>query len=228
MESPKNERLFAILQRLRTLAPAAPAVTAQALATENRVTLRTIYRDIAALIASGVPVRGTPGQGYRVDSGHVTLPPMNLSLAEVEALHIGLTILGEADDPALRSAARGLSAKIDAALAADLRDADRGWALAGPGITAPVAGDAPDAARGFHDLPLLRSAIARRQKVAITTAAASPPAIVRPLRIDYWGRIWTLTCWSETEARQINLRTDHILTIRILPQLFSPENTPIT
>ena len=48
-------------QSLRT---ASQPVTAAALADQLEVTVRTIYRDIAALQASRVPIDGAPGLGY--------------------------------------------------------------------------------------------------------------------------------------------------------------------
>ncbi|WP_273687603.1 helix-turn-helix transcriptional regulator [Ketogulonicigenium vulgare] len=219
MPSPRNQRLFQIMQILRS-APCGALLSAHDIATQTGVSDRTIYRDMATLIDSGLPVAGTPGQGYHITAA-ITLPPLNLSLDEIEALHIGLSILGEADDIGLRAAAQSLSNKVDAALSADLSDADRRWALSGPGVNAAVA----EAARGFHFLPVLRSAIARRQKLRLSlSTSASPPSerIVRPLRIDYWGRIWSLQCWCETTGGMEQLRTDHIDSVNVLPQLFTP------
>jgi predicted DNA-binding transcriptional regulator YafY len=54
----RADRLFDIIQTLRR---AARPVTAAALAGELEVTVRTIYRDIAALQASRVPIERAPG-----------------------------------------------------------------------------------------------------------------------------------------------------------------------
>ena len=68
----RADRLFDIIQLLRT---AARPVTAAALADELEVTVRTIYRDIAALQASRVPIEGAPGLGYVLRRGF-DLPPL--------------------------------------------------------------------------------------------------------------------------------------------------------
>jgi len=57
----RSDRLFDIIQRLRT---AAGPVTAAALADELEVTPRTVYRDIATLQARRVPIEGAAGIGY--------------------------------------------------------------------------------------------------------------------------------------------------------------------
>ena len=59
----RADRLFDIIQSLRT---ASQPVTAATLAEELEVTVRTIYRDIAVLQASRVPIEGAPGLGYAV------------------------------------------------------------------------------------------------------------------------------------------------------------------
>ncbi|MGH7084801.1 MAG: helix-turn-helix domain-containing protein, partial [Acetobacteraceae bacterium] len=57
----RADRLFDVIQRLR--AAKAP-LTAVSLARDLEVAARTIYRDIAALQASRVPIEGAPGIGY--------------------------------------------------------------------------------------------------------------------------------------------------------------------
>jgi predicted DNA-binding transcriptional regulator YafY len=54
----RADRLFDIIQSLRA---AGRPMTAAELADSLEVTARTIYRDIAALQASRVPIEGAPG-----------------------------------------------------------------------------------------------------------------------------------------------------------------------
>ena len=56
----RADRLFDIIQTLRS---AAHPLTAAAIAEKLEVTVRTIYRDIAALQASRVPIEGGPPPG---------------------------------------------------------------------------------------------------------------------------------------------------------------------
>ena len=57
----RADRLFDILRVLRA---ASRPVTAASLADELEVTVRTVYRDIAALQARRIPIEGEPGIGY--------------------------------------------------------------------------------------------------------------------------------------------------------------------
>jgi predicted DNA-binding transcriptional regulator YafY len=72
-----------ILRRERRL------FTAGAIAAELDVSKRTIYRDIADLIASRVPIQGEAGVGYILEKGH-RLPPLMLTEDELDALVLGV------------------------------------------------------------------------------------------------------------------------------------------
>ena len=205
---PRPDRLIALIQTLRD----GRLHRAQDLAKLHGVSLRTIYRDMETLMASGVPVQGEKGLGYQITAA-VTLPPLNLTLTELEALHVGMSVVGEAADKELSAAARSLSAKIDAVLPEDRSATPSGWGFA----IYPFA----DAARGFQHMPTLRAAIHARQKLEVTLDG--DPRIIRPLQLDYWGRVWTVTVWCETAADFATLRVDQITALKILPQLFVEE-----
>ena len=81
----RTERLFAIIQILRR---ARAPITAQAMAEELETSLRTVYRDVAELIAQRVPVRGEAGIGYMLESGF-DMPPLMLTPDEIEAVVLG-------------------------------------------------------------------------------------------------------------------------------------------
>ena len=89
------------------------------------VSLRTLYRDMDTLAASGVPIRGERGVGYQITAAY-TLPALNLTKTELEALHLGLAAVGESDDTELANAAKALSSRIDGVLPED-RAAAAGW-----------------------------------------------------------------------------------------------------
>jgi predicted DNA-binding transcriptional regulator YafY len=76
----RADRLFDIVQSLRA---AARPMTAAALADHLEVTVRTIYRDIAALQASRVPIEGAAGLGYVLRRGFDLPPLTGVDLAEI-------------------------------------------------------------------------------------------------------------------------------------------------
>ncbi|MCO4842667.1 MAG: HTH domain-containing protein [Yoonia sp.] len=204
----RADRLMALIQVLRDGALHKAADLAKA----TDVSLRTIYRDMETLAASGVPIEGARGIGYRVTAA-ITLPPLNLTMTEVEALHIGLLAVGQNADDELSAAAKSLAKKLDAVMPEDRSRAPKGHTFA----VYPFA----DAARGFQYLPMIRQAIRTRQKLRLTLADTEQT--VRPLQLDYWGRLWTCVVWNELTRDFAELRVDQISALAVLPSLFVDE-----
>ena len=204
----RQDRLVSLIQILRD----GRLHRAEHLAQRLSVSQRSIYRDMTTLRASGVPVSGTPGLGYQMQEP-VTLPPLNLTLTELEAFHLGMAVVGEGGDPELQEAARSLSAKVDAVLPEDRTQPPTGWGFA----MYPFA----DVAMGFQFMPVFRNAIRARQKVQISYDELVHT--LRPLALDYWGRVWTCTAWSETIQNFAVYRLDKMETVEVMPQLFVEE-----
>lgn len=204
----RADRLMQLVQILRD----GTLHRASDLARATDVSLRTIYRDMETLAASGVPIEGERGIGYRVTAA-ITLPPLNLTMTEMEALHIGLTAVAHSEDVELSAAATALTAKLDAVMPENRSRAPQGYGFA----IYPFA----DAARGFQHLPSLRQAMRTRQKLEMVLNAAK--RTVRPLQLDYWGRLWTCVVWCETTQGFGEIRVDQITSLRILPSLFVDE-----
>jgi len=108
----RPNRLFRLLDALRRL----PApVTAAQLAHETGVSVRSIYRDIDSLRASGAEIGGERGFGYTlVEDG--TLRPQTFSRIEIEALTLGLAEVRGMGDPVLAAAAEAVLGKVAATL----------------------------------------------------------------------------------------------------------------
>ncbi|MGR3503740.1 helix-turn-helix transcriptional regulator [Pseudaestuariivita sp.] len=210
---PRSDRLFDLIQILRD----GRLHRAQDLADRLEVSIRTIYRDMDTLVASGIPIQGERGLGYMATAA-ITLPPLNLTMTELEALHLGMAVVGEAADEELQAAARSLSAKIDAVLPEDRQAPPTGFGFA----VYPFA----DAAKGFDHMPAIRGAIRARQKLRITYRGldeAESTRVIRPLQMEYWGRVWTATCWCELREAFRVFRVDRIKALTVLPALFLEE-----
>lgn len=209
----RTDRLVTLINLLRD----GSLHRAQDLATRLDVSVRTIYRDMDRLFASGVPVQGTPGTGYRM-ADTIALPPLHLAPAELDALHLGIAIVSEAADPELQAAAQALAHKIDHALPAEtIAEADA-WKTA----LSPMA----DAARGLSHMTSLRSAIAGRQKLRLSYREPNGDLshrTIRPLRLESWGRVWLLTAWCEACGDFRDFRLDLIEAAMPLPELFTDE-----
>src|SRR6185436_14815976 len=95
-------------------------VTAQQLATELSVSVRTIYRDIETLVAQGASIAGEAGVGFVMRPGFL-LPPLMFREEEIEALVLGSRWVAQQPDPALSRSAADAVAKIMAVLPDRLR-----------------------------------------------------------------------------------------------------------
>lgn len=118
----KAERLFNLVTLLRARRT---AITAEAIADVMEVSVRTVYRDIQALILSGIPIDGEPGVGYLLRPGS-HLPPLMFDSDEVMALMAGVRMVKAFTDPELSQAASQAEAKIRSVLTDELKSqADR-------------------------------------------------------------------------------------------------------
>ncbi|WP_298934839.1 YafY family protein [uncultured Ruegeria sp.] len=209
----RTDRLFDIIQILRD----GKLHRAQDIADRLEVSVRTIYRDMDTLVASGVPVEGERGVGYMVRE-QITLPPLNLTPAELEALNLGMAIVAEAADPDLKAAAGSLADKIDAVLPTQVVAEADTWKFA----VYPFA----DAARGLAHMAPIRAAIKSRQKLRLSYRRIDgvlTDRVIRPLHMEYWGRVWTLTAWCELRDGFRVFRIDLIETVTPMPEVFADE-----
>lgn len=205
----KSERLFklvTLLQGRRT------AVTAQTLAEELGVAMRTVYRDIQALVLSGVPIDGEAGVGYRLRKGF-DLPPLMFQSEEVTALLVGSRMVQAWTDPDLAQAAKHAEAKILAGLTPQML-----IGISRLPYRIPLYSRPESVVHG-----LLRKACEERQKVSIAYRDMNGQESTRslwPLGMVGWGDHWTLLAWCEKREAYRNFRFDRIQNIEVLPELY--------
>ncbi|SPH16667.1 hypothetical protein DEA8626_00178 [Defluviimonas aquaemixtae] len=197
----RADRLFQIVQYLR----GGRLLTARKLAGRLEVSERTVYRDIADLIGSGVPIDGEAGIGYLMRSGY-DLPPLMFSREEITALVAGARMVRSFGGAAMALAAEEALAKIEAVLPADLKDRPAGVA-----IHAHDAGALSDADRAMVDR--LDAATDARSRLTLDyrdAEGALTHRTVRPLGLWFWGKVWTLIAWCELRTDFRMFRIDRI------------------
>lgn len=190
------------------------AVTARELAAALAVSERTVYRDIADLSLSGVPVEGEAGVGYLM-RGHYQLPPLMFDAEELAALSLGGSMVRSWAGDELGHAAKRALLKIEAVLPDSLkRDMDR-QPLRAPGFHIPPAMIAP--------LSRLRRAIAESRKLRFNYVRADGQASTRavcPLGLFFWGDTWTLGAWCELRGEFRAFRIDRMAELAVLDEGF--------
>ncbi len=180
-------------------------VTAQAIAGELEVCERTVYRDIAGLMADGVPIKGEAGIGYVLGAGY-DLPPLMFTADEIEALAVGMSWVESRADAGLSNAARDVLAKVGAVLPPPLAPM-----LIERTVAAPVFGRSP--AIDGVDVALIRQAVRERRKVRLDYTDEKGDRtrrVVWPLAIGYFELSRILVAWCEMRAAFRHFRTDRM------------------
>ena len=207
---PRSDRLFDLIQILRDGRLHRGAEMARRLGVSDR----TIWRDMATLMQSGMPVEGERGVGY-ILRAPITLPPMMLSTAEMEALRLGMRLVAEGGDAGLARAARALSAKIAAVTPQPVDAADDLFVFTRePATRAPA------------HMPMLRGAIRKHERVTISYLDLSGQQShrdIRPLHLDLQGKVWTLAAYCEAHQAFRAFRVDRILALTPTDEIYPAE-----
>jgi predicted DNA-binding transcriptional regulator YafY len=203
----RADRLFQIIQVLRR---SRRPVTADAMAAELETSKRTVYRDIADLMAQRVPIRGEAGVGYVLDGGY-DLPPLMLTPDEIEAAVLGAQWVAGRGDPALARAALDLIAKIGAVAPESLRP----FALDPATRAAPRSNVAPDGL----DMAQVRHAIRGGRKIAISYRDEQDRVSRRtvwPFAVGYHETVRLVIAWCELRTDFRSFRTDRVTAAEFL------------
>ncbi len=204
-------RLFRIIQLLRS---AKQPITASAIADELETSTRTIYRDIAELMAQRVPIRGEAGVGYVLDKNY-NMPPLMLRPNELEAAVLGAQWVAQRGDSTLVRGARDLIAKICAVTPLHLRSFIVNETLMAPMLRSP--------AKDAIDIDQVREWIHRRHKLRLRYRSEDnreSERIIWPIAIAYFEVVRLIVAWCEVRSGFRHFRTDRILSIEFMDQIF--------
>ena len=206
----RADRLFLIIHALRGRRTALPA---RRLAETLSVSLRTVYRDVADLQLSGVPIEGEAGIGYMLRKG-ADIPPLMFTADELEALVVGTRFVRAFAGGRLASGAQAALLKIEAVLPPELRQRAMRSRIFAP--TRWYEGKS-----GMIDK--LHEAIAAHRVLRIDYRDEAQRASVRevePLCLAFWGGAWTLGAWCRLRTDFRNFRPDRIATFEPTGEVF--------
>ena len=209
----RADRLFQIVQHLR----GGRLVTAQMLGGRLEVSERTIYRDIADLQSTGVPIDGEAGVGYIMREGY-DLPPLMFTRDEIVALVAGARMVQAFGGAAMARAAAEALVKIGAVIPAGEKDRLRRTEIH---VAEYVMSDAVRAA-----VDIAERAVEERQVLAIDyrdEQGRPTQRDVRPLGLWFWGKVWTLIAWCELRDDFRAFRIDRIASVTPAGRIFRHE-----
>lgn len=196
----RADRLFQIVQILR----GGRLTTAAVLAERLEVSERTIYRDIADLQSTGVPIDGEAGVGYLMREGF-DLPPLKFTRNEVAAVVAGTRLIRAFGGAAMAVAAEEALVKIEAVLPEDARRRAQAVQVHAMGW------DMDTAVRDRLDT--LQAAIDDRMRLIVSYTdleGAPTDRTLRPLGLWFWGKVWTLVAWCELRRDFRTFRVDRL------------------
>jgi len=209
----RAERLFRIINEMRTR----DVIRGSELAERMEVSLSTIYRDIAHLQASGLPIEGEAGIGYLLRPGF-ELPNTTFTHDQVDALAIGLTFVERTGDPVLAAAAHEARAKIQASLP----DPQERKLADAPFYSLQIRNSAPPT------VSLVREAIRQQLIVEIVYRdgdGKSTERSVRPLVLWNLTDGWMFSAWCELRRDFRTFRFDRIEKLAVTGTVFEDDDT---
>jgi predicted DNA-binding transcriptional regulator YafY len=197
----RADRLFLIVHALRGRRSALPA---RGLADTLGVSLRTVYRDVADLQVSGIPIEGEAGVGYVLRKG-ADIPPLMFNADELEALVVGTRFVRAFGGRRLGTAASAALLKINAVLPEPLRERGRRTRIFAPPLCDRI--EATGMIDRLHTAIEARAVLRLDYRDKDETASARE---VEPLCLAFWGGTWTLGAWCRLRRDFRSFRPDRI------------------
>lgn len=210
----RADRLFLLIHALRGRRH---AITAQQLARTLEVSLRTVYRDVADLQRSGVPIEGEAGVGYLLRKG-ADIPPLMFSADELEALVVGSRFVRAFGGERLGRGATAALLKIEAVLPPELRARAERTRIFAPQLDNRIESS------GLIDA--LHEAVRERRVLGVLYLDGERRGSEReiePLCLSFWGGSWTLGAWCRLRGDFRNFRPDRIVSHRVTGEVFEDQ-----
>ncbi len=211
------DRLMAIVVRLQSRR----VVRAEDIAAQFEISLRTVYRDLAALGEAGIPIIGEAGVGYSLMKGY-HLPPVMLTAEEASALSMGGKLVEHLTDASLRKQMESALLKIRSVLPRERQDyLDRLERY-----TLVVSGDSSAAPRcSSQTLTPIQRALAERRVLGLEYQGAQRRELthrdVEPLGLVFYSDNWHLIAYCRLRRDVRDFRTDRICRLHVQHELFS-------
>ena len=207
----RAERLFRLVQEMRSR----ELCRAEDLADVMEVSVRTIYRDIAHLQASGLPIEGAAGLGYLLRPGF-DLPPMTFTRDQLEALALGLRFVEAAADADMALSASEVWSKIEAVLPEGRTSGLTDMPVFALRRARPTLNDARIIRAAIKDCQVLNISYTNEQELATNRS-------IWPLSLTVFTNGWMIAAWCELRQDFRAFRLDRISTLSPAGETFVPK-----
>ncbi len=191
---------------------------AEDMAAHFEVSLRTIYRDIAALGEAGVPIIAEAGVGYSLMRGY-HLPPVTFTAEEAAALVTAGVLTRQMTDASLHESMQSALLKIRAVLPPDQQERFERLESS----IALSEGQTQDYAASLLSL---QQALANRQVVHLAYRTGGHEAVtereVEPVGLTHYLAHWHLVAWCRLRNDVRDFRLDRIAMAKTQPEHYEP------
>jgi predicted DNA-binding transcriptional regulator YafY len=216
------DRLTAILIHLQTKR----VVKAEEISDRFEISLRTVYRDVKALMEAGVPIGSEPGKGYFIVDGY-HLPPVMFTQDEASSMLLAGKLVDKMADKSVRGAYGSAMHKIKAVLNEAEKDHLQNLEsnieiFLRSRYEVKEREDFPD-----HFMTEIQRAVAKKEVLRLDYSnndEEQSQREVEPIGIFYYSMAWHLIAWCRLRNGYRDFRADRIKTLVNTGQKFEGRN----
>lgn len=213
------DRLTAILIQLQTK----KIVKAEEIADRFEISLRTVYRDVKALMEAGVPIGSEAGKGYFIVDGY-HLPPVMFNQQEASAMLTAGKLVEKMTDDSIRKAYESALLKIKAVLNDSEKDHLENLQSSIQVFLYPHQSlESPN-----EFMADIQRAISQRQVIRISYESAKTQEKserdIEPIGIVHYSSHWHAIAWCRLRNGYRDFRIDMIKTLKPTGSSFDGRN----
>lgn len=213
------DRLTAILIQLQTKR----VVRAEEIATRFEISLRTVYRDVKALMEAGVPIGSEAGKGYFIVDGY-HLPPVMFTQSEASALVLAGKLVEKMTDKSIRQEFDSALYKIQSVL----HDPEKDHLESLQNHIQVWRRPQSDGPSSDHHLKDMQKAVVDKEVLRIEYFSSHKDEMtkrdVEPIGLYYYGEAWHLIAWCRLRNGYRDFRADRIKTLKTIGIVFDARN----
>ena len=198
-------------------------VKAEEIADRFEISLRTVYRDVKALMEAGVPIGSEAGKGYFIVDGY-HLPPVMFTQEEGSAMLFAGKLVEKMTDKSIRKEFESALLKIKAVLNASEKDHLENLHAHIEVMRAPQ----PENPFPNHFLTTIQKAAVDKEVLKIEYSTNYSDEItwreVEPIGLFFYSNAWHLIAWCRLRSGYRDFRTDRIKTLKQTGTKFDSRN----
>lgn len=200
-------------------------VKAEEMADRFEISLRTVYRDVKALMEAGVPIGSEAGKGYFIVDGY-HLPPVMFTQDEASSMMMAQKFVEKMTDKSVRKAFESAMYKIKSVLSESEKDhLDHLQSH----IEVHVGRRETKSEHDFpdHFMTEIQRAVVQKQVLRLNYISNTEELTqrdVEPIGLFYYSAAWHLIAWCRLRNGYRDFRSDRIKDLRNTGQPFEGRN----